>query len=122
MEVIRFWNWIAVGALSVCTAFILFLPGLNYGKELWVTFSLRLFLCAIPFLIAAIVSYKTILLERDLEEGGRSSHVKLAGTGALLTMNAFLVFVASLGWIELGSFVGTMIVALCILKKNNGCR
>lgn len=117
-EINRFWAWAAVGSLSACMAFILFIPSLEYGKEPWKILSLRLFITAVPFLVASIITHRTALDEGGT--GGRyeSGHVVVASIGSFLMVSAFIIFLASLGWMELISFLGALVGAIYLLKKH----
>ncbi|WOA32655.1 hypothetical protein [Alloalcanivorax xenomutans] len=116
-DINRFWAWAATGSLSVCIAFILFIPGLEYGKESWKIVSLRLFITAVPFLIASIITHRAALEEDNADGRYEPGHVVVAGMGSFLMVNAFIAFLGSLGWMELISFLGALGGALYLLKK-----
>lgn len=117
-EINRFWAWAAAGSLSVCMAFILFIPSLEYGKESWKIVSLRLFITAVPFLIASIITHKAALEEDNTGRRYESGHVVVASMGSFLMVSAFIAFLGSLGWVELISFLGALGGALYLLKKH----
>lgn len=115
-DINKFWGWVSAGSLSVCLAFILFIPSLEYGKWSCEVLSLRLFISAVPFLVASILFYRAMLKEEGAEGAYKPAHV-VASIGSFLTLSAFLCFIASLGWIELISLIGGTACTLYILNK-----
>jgi len=105
-EPITYKQGIILIILSVLSSYLIFLPGLQAGKDVWAAYTIAL-ICALPFL-KIHDSYLTIYPGKDIFDILKSSFGGLIGGGISIL---YILFAFSLGALLLEDFAEVIITA-----------